>query len=1353
MASHAFPLAVLLLSLVLSSLADDGLGYEIQPGIEIIKQPYTVIAQSNSPLVLNCSVSSTVHTRSVVWKKNENTIIPRGRISVLQNHTLFFRQVLNRRKKGKKRNDEGVYDCYVKNDYGTVLATRIILLIAGIQTSYIQEPESQVAYVGGVASFQCNIKAVPHAVYVWEKDKAQLPNDLRYTTLPSGILQIYNVKKSDVGYYRCRSYHGALQQLPNQVSKFQWRDSSQAKLVVQESSGSRPPRFLSQSSGVKAMAGSTTVLVCIADGSPLPKITWSREDGKKIQEKNMKILVGGSLQLSHLERKDSGNYICSASSGTIILAIISLDVQVEPEILNELPHRAYPQAHVVDFICRYDAVPFPTLTWLFNGKKIKVGSRISIIPKKDGISLLRIIQSQETDSGYYQCFAENSVGYASGLARLKIEVNVKAPNPPRNVTLHTVTMNALNISWQPPIAKPCCPIKTYSVHCSRKSKPGEDKLVEKTFLILKDLEPFTNYSCYVTAYNHFGASGHSNSVSQFTPDATPLIAPQVDILGKTPTSIKIKWGEIPREYRRGVITQYRVYYKAHNRTNMEKFKKPAVREYLITDLMPDTVYHIRLLAGTNAGFPTLYDSDWPWVITRTLNLKRPENNTYYQVSVSASSKEAASIQMTRVFQTSTQANVPQAPQMVIARPISPFAVNLTWDPPVLAAAGANITYTVRWSPISSTNGGNENTFKTNLTTVVIKGLQPYTEYQFSIRSHSGNEKGPFSKLAIARTNEGVPSMPTKVNWLPVGAGKVKVEWAPPIKSNGVVLTYTILYSIDKQSPISSWVQVVQNGSMTSLTLEKLLSKIYYMKMWANTTAGKGSSTKVIIIDITSSPDPTASVAVPPNTTASSHGFTTSHAGIIIGAVLVICILITIFIGCFQHRWCKRQNLALDSHIRSNGHGPNHTNLTGMHELESRTPMLIRLSENENSDAKGGGHLMFTSSGTPINGYRVSSGLNGHIPNGHTTSFIATCLDKGLTGDSGCVSVDSGVGGGVAGDNDTHHSPNDADDTKERGEESQGMEQTEPLLSKRGKPESQSEQSTSQAPNQDDTGDVKSSSDAADTGTTNGPSLSATDPGTTISPPCEQTANVTQDGAPSTGNVHPHTQSNVPSKHVTEDGGCNTGRVTDAGCPSNENGLDASVESPTDSTPITPRAGTHVEHDQPGKSNRNQYLTSTSNSLLPHTDLGVSSTNINVPPPPPSSTIPTTNTNNTTTSSTGIVNNNSTSSYTPTTSDTPCVDSAPNCSHTSLKSSHPQQSPQEVYSKISNNPLLASHSNLPPNSSVLGYKATVQSSDENHHHYQPQRPLPTDQQRPLLLDSSSVCARPTILAGNLELDIV
>lgn len=51
----------------------------------------------------------------------------------------------------------------------------------GIQTTFLKEPEPHVAYVGGVASFQCDIKAVPPAVYVWEKDKVQLPqNVVRY---------------------------------------------------------------------------------------------------------------------------------------------------------------------------------------------------------------------------------------------------------------------------------------------------------------------------------------------------------------------------------------------------------------------------------------------------------------------------------------------------------------------------------------------------------------------------------------------------------------------------------------------------------------------------------------------------------------------------------------------------------------------------------------------------------------------------------------------------------------------------------------------------------------------------------------------------------------------------------------------------------------------------------------------------------------------------------------------------------------------------------------------------------------------------------------------------------------------
>ena len=31
---------------------------------------------------------------------------------------------------------------------------------------------------------------------------------------------------------------------------------------------------------------------------------------------------------------------------------------------------------------------------------------------------------------------------------------------------------------------------------------------------------------------------------------------------------------------------------------------------------------------------------------------------------------------------------------------------------------------------------------------------------------------------------------------------------------------------------------------------------------------------------------------------------------------------------------------------------------------------------------------------------MTSGLNGHVPNGHATSFISTCLDEGMVGNGG-----------------------------------------------------------------------------------------------------------------------------------------------------------------------------------------------------------------------------------------------------------------------------------------------------------------------------------------------------------------
>lgn len=43
----------------------------------------------------------------------------------------------------------------------------------------------------------------------------------------------------------------------------------------------------------------------------------------------------------------------------------------------------------------------------------------------------------------------------------------------------------------------------------------------------------------------------------------------------------------------------------------------------VPGLLPDQLYRVRVLAGTEVGYPTLPDHKWPWVSERTLSKDSP----------------------------------------------------------------------------------------------------------------------------------------------------------------------------------------------------------------------------------------------------------------------------------------------------------------------------------------------------------------------------------------------------------------------------------------------------------------------------------------------------------------------------------------------------------------------------------------------------------------------------------------------------------------------------------------------------------------------------------------------------------
>ena len=50
-------------------------------------------------------------------------------------------------------------------------------LLSGIEKKFDKEPQPQRVPVGGVAWFQCQIHAVPPAIYIWERNGTHLPQE------------------------------------------------------------------------------------------------------------------------------------------------------------------------------------------------------------------------------------------------------------------------------------------------------------------------------------------------------------------------------------------------------------------------------------------------------------------------------------------------------------------------------------------------------------------------------------------------------------------------------------------------------------------------------------------------------------------------------------------------------------------------------------------------------------------------------------------------------------------------------------------------------------------------------------------------------------------------------------------------------------------------------------------------------------------------------------------------------------------------------------------------------------------------------------------------------------------------
>ncbi|KAF0290345.1 Receptor-type tyrosine-protein phosphatase delta [Amphibalanus amphitrite] len=121
----------------------------------------------------------------------------------------------------------------------------------------------------------------------------------------------------------------------------------------------------------------------------------------------------------------------------------------------------------------------------------------------------------------------------------------------------------------------------------------------------------------------------------------------------------------------------------------------------------------------------------------------------------------------------------------------PTSVQLSWmqaDPSTLHGEFLGYQLTYR----APATGANHTLviMEQNVTTLVVTGLEPFTEYLFSLSIRNPRGLGPVARVT-GRTQQAAPGPPATVRYSSVGSTWAALIWTPPAERNGVLLCYTV----------------------------------------------------------------------------------------------------------------------------------------------------------------------------------------------------------------------------------------------------------------------------------------------------------------------------------------------------------------------------------------------------------------------------------------------------------------------------------------------------------------------------------------------------------------------------------
>ncbi|XP_033178593.1 Down syndrome cell adhesion molecule-like protein Dscam2 isoform X11 [Bombus impatiens] len=330
-----------------------------------------------------------------------------------------------------KKEDKGMYQCFVRNDQESAQATAELKLGGRFEPPQIRQAFAEETLQPGPSMFlKCVASGNPTPEITWELDGKRLSNTERlqvgqYVTVNGDVvshLNISSIHTNDGGLYKCIA-----------ASKVGSAEHS-ARLNVY----GLP--FIRHMDKKAIVAGETLRVTCPVAGYPIESIVWERDTRVLPINRKQKVFPNGTLIIENVERmSDQATYTCVARNAQGYSARGTLEVQVmvgpqlAPFTFGDEAANAGDMATVQCAVIKGD-LPVK-IVWSLNGRSIDVG-RVSgdhsydipdivVTRSSKRISTLTIDSVAARHAGDYSCTAINAAGSATHTSVLSVNV------PPR----------------------------------------------------------------------------------------------------------------------------------------------------------------------------------------------------------------------------------------------------------------------------------------------------------------------------------------------------------------------------------------------------------------------------------------------------------------------------------------------------------------------------------------------------------------------------------------------------------------------------------------------------------------------------------------------------------------------------------------------------------------------------------------------------------------------------------------------------------------------------------------------------------------------------------------------------------